>query len=83
MTPEELARRVAAIADEKQAVDIVALNVTPVLGRQEPGGLTERTLWRILLLPAELEPNELISLFALGGPSFALDDHADHIHAGY
>jgi len=66
-----------------RAVDIAALNGTPILAHQEPGGPTEQALWRILLLPAELEPRELISLFALGGPSFALADHADHIHAGY
>jgi hypothetical protein len=45
--------------------------------------LTERALWNILLLPEELRPRELISLFELGGPSFALEDHADHIHVGY
>jgi hypothetical protein len=66
-----------------RAVDIAALNGTPILGHQEQGGLTERALWKILLLPAELEPKELISLYALGGPSFALADHADHVHAGY
>jgi hypothetical protein len=66
-----------------RAVDIAALNGTPILGNQEPGGLTEQALWKILLLPDELEPRELISLSALGGPSFALADHADHVHAGY
>jgi hypothetical protein len=66
-----------------QAVDIAALNGRPILGNQEPGGLTERALHKILLLPGPLEPSELISLFELGGPSFALADHADHIHVGY
>jgi hypothetical protein len=66
-----------------RAVDIAALNGTPILGHQARGGLTEQALWRILLLPAELEPTELISLRELGGPSFALADHADHVHAGY
>lgn len=32
MTPIELARRIAAIADEKQAEDIVALDVGEILG---------------------------------------------------
>jgi hypothetical protein len=36
-----------------------------------------------MLLPKRLQPSELISLFDLGGPAFALADHADHIHAGY
>ena len=66
-----------------QAVDIAALNGRPILGNQEPGGLTERALHQILLLPGRLEPGQLISLFELGGPSFALADHADHIHVGY
>jgi hypothetical protein len=66
-----------------RAVDIAALNGRPILGNQEPGGLTERALRSILLLPGNLEPSELISLFELGGPSFALADHADHIHVGY
>jgi hypothetical protein len=66
-----------------QAVDIAALNGRPILGNQEPGGLTERALHQIMLLPGSLEPSQLISLFELGGPSFALADHADHIHVGY
>ena len=66
-----------------QAVDIAALNGRPILGNQQPGGLTERALHKILLLPGRLEPSQLISLFELGGPSFALADHADHIHVGY
>ena len=66
-----------------QAVDIAALNGRPILGNQEPGGLTERALHQILQLPGHLEPSQLISLFELGGPSFAMADHADHIHVGY
>jgi hypothetical protein len=54
-----------------------------VLGHQQPGGVTERALRDVLLLPAELRPSELISLFELGGPSFAMADHADHLHVGY
>jgi hypothetical protein len=37
----------------------------------------------MLLLPEELRPKQLISLFDMGGPSFAMGDHHDHIHAGY
>jgi hypothetical protein len=66
-----------------RAVDIAAVGGVPVLGHQQPGGITERTLRSVLMLPRELQPSELISLFALGGPSFALSDHADHIHIGY
>jgi hypothetical protein len=30
-----------------------------------------------------MEPHQVISLMTLGGPSFALADHYDHIHVGY
>ena len=66
-----------------RAVDIAAVGGVPIVGHQEPGGVTEQTLRAILLLPKELWPSELISLFSLGGPSFAMADHADHIHAGF
>jgi hypothetical protein len=65
------------------AVDVAALGGTPILGNQEPGGITERAVRSILLLPAELRPRQVISLLGLGGPSFPLADHADHIHVGY
>jgi hypothetical protein len=66
-----------------RAVDIGAVGGVPVVGHQQPGGVTERALRSVLLLPRELQPSELISLFALGGPSFAMADHADHIHVGF
>jgi hypothetical protein len=66
-----------------RAVDIAAIGGRPILGNQEPGGLTDRTLHRILLMPKRFRPTELISLFDLGGPAFAQADHADHIHVGY
>jgi hypothetical protein len=66
-----------------RAVDIAAVGGTPILGHQQPGGVTEDTLRNVLLMPAELRPSELISLFAIGGPSFAMADHADHIHIGF
>ena len=66
-----------------RAVDISAVNGIPITGHQNPGGLTEHVLRRVLTLPEELQPSELISLFDLGGPSFALADHYDHIHIGF
>ena len=65
------------------AVDISALGNLPITGNQSPGGLTERAVRDILLLPAELQPRQVISLLGLGGPSFPLADHGDHIHVGY
>jgi hypothetical protein len=66
-----------------QAVDIAALEGKSILGNQEPGGLTEMAVRNMLLLPAELRPNQLISLLGLGGPSFPMGNHHDHIHAGF
>jgi hypothetical protein len=37
----------------------------------------------ILALPAELQAKQVISLLGLGGPSFPLANHDDHIHVGY
>lgn len=65
------------------AVDIAALGGLSITGRQEPGGLTGHAVHSILLLPAELQPRQVISLLGLGGPSFPLADHSDHIHDGY
>jgi hypothetical protein len=65
------------------AVDIGALAGTPISGHQQPGGLTNRAVASILLLPSEVQPQQIISLLGLGGPSFPLADHHDHIHIGY
>jgi hypothetical protein len=65
------------------AVDVAGVARTPISGHQQPGGLTERAVKAILLLPAELQPQQVISLLGLGGPSFPLADHYDHIHIGY
>lgn len=65
------------------AVDVAALEDTSIYGHQEPGGLTEHAVKNILLLPAELQPKQVISLLGLGGPSFPLADHDDHIHVGF
>jgi hypothetical protein len=65
------------------AVDISALGELPIQGHQEPGGITEKAVRSILLLPVELQPRQVISLLGLGGPSFPLANHDDHIHVGY
>jgi hypothetical protein len=66
-----------------RAVDIADLGSSPILGNQQPGGLTEHAVRDVLLLPAELQPRQVISLLGLGGPSFPLANHFDHIHIGY
>jgi len=65
------------------AVDIAMINGVPVLGHQGPGTLTHELLEAVLRLQGTLVPDELISLEELGGPSFAMGDHADHVHIGY
>jgi hypothetical protein len=47
------------------------------------GGITERTIEALLRLPAEIQPQQIISLLGLGGPSFPQGDHYDHIHVGF
>jgi murein DD-endopeptidase MepM/ murein hydrolase activator NlpD len=65
------------------AADIAMINGAPVLGNQGPGSITEDLLRAVLRLQGTMVPDELISLQELGGPSFAMSDHADHVHIGY
>ena len=65
------------------AADISGLEGVSIYGHQDPGGVTERAVRNILLLPAELRPQQVISLLGMGGPSFPLANHDDHIHVGY
>jgi hypothetical protein len=65
------------------AVDIAALGGLSIMGNSAPGGLTEQAVRDILLLPVELQPRQVISLLGMGGPSFPMGNHDDHIHVGY
>jgi hypothetical protein len=65
------------------AVDIAGLGDTPIQGHQEPGGITERAVREILFLPTEVMPRQVISLLGMGGPSFPMADHYNHIHIGF
>lgn len=65
------------------ALDISTLGGTPIQGHQEPGGLVERAVREILFAPAEIMPRQVISLLGMGGPSFPMGDHYNHIHIGY
>jgi hypothetical protein len=65
------------------AVDIASLGGVSMTGNQQPGSITEEAVRNILLLPSELRPLQVISLLGLGGPSFPLANHFDHIHVGY
>ena len=66
-----------------RAVDISAVDNVPILDHQGTGSVTEKAIRQILALPESVEPLQVISLMTLGGPSFALADHYNHIHVGY
>jgi Transglycosylase SLT domain len=65
------------------AVDIAQVNGQPILGNQGQGSITEAVIRDILQLQGNMEPAQVISLMEMGGPTFAMGDHADHIHVGY
>jgi hypothetical protein len=65
------------------AVDISAINGTPILGHQGKDSITETTIRRLLALQGSMAPHQIISLMDLGGPTMVLPDHADHIHVGF
>jgi hypothetical protein len=66
-----------------RAADIAALGGVSIYGHQQPGGVTEQAVRSLLFLPGGMMPAQVISLLGLGGPSFPLANHYDHIHIGY
>ena len=65
------------------AVDIAMVNGIPILGHQEPGGITDQTINVLLQMQGTLAADQIISLIEKGGPTFAMADHDDHIHVGF
>ena len=65
------------------AVDIAQINGLPVLGNQGSGSITETLIRQVLELQGAMTPDQVISLMEMGGPTFAMADHADHVHVGY
>jgi Transglycosylase SLT domain/Peptidase family M23 len=65
------------------AVDISAVNGTPILDHQGKGSITETTIQKLLTLQGAMQPHQIISLMDMGGPTMVLPDHADHIHVGF
>jgi len=65
------------------AVDISMVNGIPILGHQEAGGITEQAVRRLMQLQGTMAPHQIISLFEIGGATFAMADHDDHIHVGF
>jgi hypothetical protein len=66
-----------------RAVDVSSLGGVPIAGHQQSGSVTEQAVRSILFLPPGMRPAQVISLLGLGGPSFPLANHWDHIHVGY
>ncbi|MFY9264611.1 MAG: lytic murein transglycosylase [Solirubrobacterales bacterium] len=64
-------------------VDIGALNGQALVANNRPGGLMEEGVRKIMSLQGVLQPAQIISLFAIGGSTLAMGDHADHIHVGF
>jgi hypothetical protein len=65
------------------AVDISAVNDIPMLGHQDPGGIADQVVHRLMLLQGTMQPHQIISLLDYGANTFAMADHADHIHVGF
>jgi hypothetical protein len=65
------------------AVDIAMVNDIPILGHQEPGGITEQTVRRLMQLQGTMQPHQIISLLDMGANTYAMGDHNDHIHVGF
>jgi len=65
------------------AVDVSRWNGQPVLGNQQKGGPTHQAIKRLMLLTGTMKPQQLISLFDIGGPTIKMADHADHLHVGF
>jgi murein DD-endopeptidase MepM/ murein hydrolase activator NlpD len=68
------------------AVDIAAINgITITPATQGEGSITDLTIQRLLTLQGTMKPHQIISLMTFEGTdnTFAMGDHADHIHVGF
>jgi hypothetical protein len=65
------------------AVDVASVGGTTIVGHQQEGSITEKAVRSMLMLPVEIQPRQVISLIGMGGPSFPMADHDDHIHVGF
>jgi Transglycosylase SLT domain len=65
------------------ATDVAAINGVPILGHQEPGGVTDQAVRRLMRLQGTMRPSQVISLLDYGQNTLAMGDHADHIHIGF
>ncbi|HEX2468485.1 MAG TPA: lytic murein transglycosylase [Solirubrobacterales bacterium] len=65
------------------AVDIAQINGIPVLGNQGRASITEALVRDVMQLQGSMAPDQIISLMDFGANTFAMADHADHVHVGY
>ena len=65
------------------AVDIAQINGIPIAGHQDPGGIAEITVKRLMQLQGTMQPHQIISLLDFGANTLSLPDHWDHIHVGF
>jgi hypothetical protein len=67
------------------AVDVAKVNGIPIIGHQGEGSITDMTIRRLLTLQGTMKPHQIISLMTFDGAdnTFAMSDHADHIHVGF
>ena len=67
------------------AVDIAAINGTPILGHQGEGSITDDVVRQLLDLQGLMDPHQIITLMSYAGHdnTLALPDHANHIHVGF
>jgi membrane-bound lytic murein transglycosylase B len=67
------------------AIDIAAINGTPIVGHQGAGSITDTTIRKLLTLQGTMQPHQIISLmkYPNADNTLAMADHADHIHVGF
>ncbi|HEX2086872.1 MAG TPA: lytic murein transglycosylase [Solirubrobacteraceae bacterium] len=67
------------------AVDIAKINGIPIYGNQGKGSITDIANRRLLTLQGTMKPAQIISLMKYEGAdnTYAMGDHADHIHVGF
>ena len=67
------------------AVDIAAINGTPILGHQGEGSITDKAVRALLSLQGTMKAHQIITLMQYSGTdnTYAMGDHDDHIHVGF
>jgi soluble lytic murein transglycosylase-like protein len=67
------------------AVDISAINGTPIAGHQGAGSITDLTIRALLTMQGEFVPHQIISLMQYPGApnTLAMPEHWDHVHVGF